>query len=213
MANTNSDVPEPPWFEKPTFASIPNMDGVAPDGTIVKLPYMRYGLVDNEPMLLGTAGRNQAVYGEHMQAIPVPTLPFSNNTNNEDLNLLYTDYPFNWTLNLALYQLSDAGVLADVHCYRSTYTQLHFMKQESTRISHLLIEIQKEQEKYNAKLAAFIDKVQVVRKRLIAAKVMTRVDMVIKRMAVEKNIANPFYPQVYKEEKKMMGTPISQPPL
>jgi hypothetical protein len=156
MADTDSDASEPPWFEKPTFASIPNMDGVVPDSTIVKLPYMRYGLVDNKLMLLGTAGRNQAVYGECMQAIPAPTLPFTNNANNENLNFLYMDYPFNWTLNLALYQMGNAGVLTDVHHYRSTYTRLHYMKQESARISRLLVEIQKEQEKYNAKLATFM---------------------------------------------------------
>jgi hypothetical protein len=42
-------------------------------------------------------------------------LPFESHIDDEDLKTLYTDYPFNWTLNLALYHMGNTGILADVH--------------------------------------------------------------------------------------------------
>ena len=45
----------------------------------------------------------------------MPDLPFESNTNDTVLEELYTDHPFNWNLNLALYHMGDVGVIADVH--------------------------------------------------------------------------------------------------
>ena len=92
-----------------------------------ELPYMRYGLVKNKPLLLGTSGRNQQIYDDHLRAFPMPVLPFTTNIDDSALEELYMDYPLNWTLNLALYQMGDAGVLADVHRYRSSYLRLQYM--------------------------------------------------------------------------------------
>jgi hypothetical protein len=85
------------------------------------------------------------------------------------------DYPFNWTLNLAMYHLGDAGIIADVHRYRSSYLKLKFMKQESERIMRILEHIQREQEQHNTELAAFVGEVASIRERLVAARVMSRV--------------------------------------
>ena len=76
---------------------------------------MQYGLVKNEPLLLGTSRKNQHIYGDHLRAFSMPILSFTTNVNDLALKSLYTDYPFIWTLNLALYQMGDAGVIADVH--------------------------------------------------------------------------------------------------
>jgi hypothetical protein len=42
-------------------------------------------------------------------------LPFESHINDKALKTLYTDHPFNWTLNLALYHMGDARILADIH--------------------------------------------------------------------------------------------------
>jgi hypothetical protein len=73
---------------------------------------------------LGTTGRFEGVYREPLKAYPIEHLPYETWVNDNDLEPLYTDYPFNWTLNLALYHMGDVGVLADVHQYRSFYQKL-----------------------------------------------------------------------------------------
>ena len=115
MGDASGGPPNPPWFAKPSTSGIPIIMGQDSHGRQFELPYMRYGLVENEPLLLGTSGRNQQIYGDHLRAFPMPNLPFTTNIDDSALEELYTDYPFNWTMNLALYQIGDAGVLADVH--------------------------------------------------------------------------------------------------
>jgi hypothetical protein len=66
-------------------------------------------------MLLGTAPGEEGIYADYLRAFPTTTLPIETNINNGALEDLYTDYPFNWSLNLTLYKLGDAGVIADVH--------------------------------------------------------------------------------------------------
>jgi hypothetical protein len=100
---------------KPTAPNIPTLVGQDNHGQPYELPYMHYSLVENEPLLLGTAGNNHNVYGDSLRVFPMPVLPFATNIDDSRLDMLYTDYPFNWTLNLALYQMGDAGVIADVH--------------------------------------------------------------------------------------------------
>jgi hypothetical protein len=113
--NSNQEAPDPPWFTKPIAPNIPSLATVNQFGQSIKLPYLRYGLIDNKPFLLGTTGRSREVYGEHLKAFPMMTLPFESHINDKALEALYTDHPFNWTLNLALYHIGDAGILADVH--------------------------------------------------------------------------------------------------
>jgi hypothetical protein len=63
------------------------------------------------------------------------TLPFESHVNDEALETLYTDHPFNWTLNLALYHIGDAGILADVHQYKTSYLKLKHLWDENAHIS------------------------------------------------------------------------------
>jgi hypothetical protein len=62
-------------------------------------------------------------------------LPFKSHINDEALETLYTNHPFNWTLNLALYHLGDAGILADVYRYRTSYLKLKHLRDENAHIS------------------------------------------------------------------------------
>jgi hypothetical protein len=71
-------------------------------------------------------------------------LPFETCIDDDNLEPLYTNHLFNWTLNLALYHMGDAGILADVHRYRSSYQKLKHLQSENAWISQILIMIQKE---------------------------------------------------------------------
>jgi hypothetical protein len=96
MANdSNQKAPDPPWFIKPIAPNIPSLATVNQFGQSVELPYLQYGLIDNEPYLLGTTGRSGEVYGEHLKAFLMSTLPFESHVNGEALEALYTDHPFN----------------------------------------------------------------------------------------------------------------------
>ena len=68
-------------------------------------------------MMLGTDRAGGSVYGDTLKAYPAPEPSVASSIDDHDLKTLYTDHPFNWALNLALFHLGDAGVLADVHRY------------------------------------------------------------------------------------------------
>jgi hypothetical protein len=96
---------------------MPAVTAVNQQGQTIELPYMRYALMDEEPMLLGTDRKGGDVYGEYLQAIPMRDMQLHARVDDLALDELYTDYPFNWTQQLALFHLGDAGILADVHRY------------------------------------------------------------------------------------------------
>jgi hypothetical protein len=182
MGDNSSKIPDPPWFLKPDLPHIPKVTAVNEHGQTVTLPYIRYALIDYEPMLLGTAPGEDGIYADYLRVHPVTTLPIETSINDGALEDLYTDYPFNWSLYLALYKLGDAGVIADVHQYRSSYLKLKYMQQENARITRILVSIQKEQEQHNSELAAFLGEVTSIRERLEQARVMSRVAPILRQL-------------------------------
>ena len=184
MGDASSGPPDPPWFAKPSASGIPIIMGQDSHGRQFKLPYMRYGLVENEPLLLETSGRNQQIYGDHLRAFSMPVLPFTTNVDDSALEELYMNYPFNWTMNLALYQIGDAGVLADVYRYRTLYLKLQYMRQENARLTCMLLMIQKEQEAHNEEINNFVNDVVSIRECLTDARVMSRLVPAYRQLAV-----------------------------
>ena len=76
MGNDGSLAPDPPWFAKPPAPMAPSVHGVDREGNSFELQYIRYALMDDEPMLLGTTGKDQEVFGEPLRAFPAPPVPF-----------------------------------------------------------------------------------------------------------------------------------------
>ena len=66
MGDSVSQIPDPPWFAKPKLPTIPEVFAVDKHGQKQKLPHIRYALIDNEPMLLGTTGKDEGVYGDFL---------------------------------------------------------------------------------------------------------------------------------------------------
>jgi hypothetical protein len=126
-------------------------------------------------------------------------LPYKTCVDDDNLEPLYTNHPFNWTLNLALYHMGDVGILADVHRYRSSYQKLKQLHGKNSQISQILLVLQKEQEQHNSKIGAFIDEIKAIHTRLTTTRVMSQVNPVLRQMAIKGRIPNTFYPQVYKE--------------
>jgi hypothetical protein len=131
----NEQVPDPPWFLKPRLPNMPAITAVNQYGQTIELPYMWYALMDEEPMLLGMDRKDGEVYGEYLQAIPMPSMQLHARVDNLALDELYTDYPFNWMQQLALFHLGDAGILADVHRYWQSYLKLKLMKNKNECLS------------------------------------------------------------------------------
>jgi hypothetical protein len=94
-SNNNQEAPELPWFTKPITPNIPTLTTLNQFGQNIELPYLRYGLINNEPFLIGTSGRFGEVYEEHLKAFLMPRLPFESHVNNKALKTLYTNHPFN----------------------------------------------------------------------------------------------------------------------
>jgi hypothetical protein len=65
-------------------------------------------------------------------------------------------------LNLALYHLGDASILADIHRYQSLYLKLQQLKKENALVSYILEGLLKEQEGHNKEIALFLEEVRSI---------------------------------------------------
>ena len=199
---------DPPWFLKPRLPDMPAVTAVNQQGQTIELPYMRYALMDEEPMLLGTDKKGGDVYGEYLQATPMRDMQLHARVDDLALDELYTDYPFNWTQQLALFHLGDAGILADVHRYRQSYLKLKLLKNENERLSRILLYVQGEHEQHNKEIEGLLEQVKMVKQRLVDARVLSRIAPVMQRMAIEGKIPDPFYPQMV---ERVTTQPINTP--
>jgi hypothetical protein len=113
-----------PWFKRTKAPLVPILEAKDANGRLFKLPYLRFALTDDEPVVLRTTNRDAPVYVGEIKAMPAPPSPYDLHVDNDDLEELYLDHPFNWAVNFALYRLGDAGVLADVYRLRKSYAKL-----------------------------------------------------------------------------------------
>jgi hypothetical protein len=185
MGTNDSLAPDPPWFPKPPPPHAPEVHGVDKEGRHVNLPYIRYALMDDDPVLLGVAGRDQEIFGEPLRAFPAPPVPFTTHINNRALEGLYTDHPFTWAQQIALYRLGDAGVLGDVHRLRTSYQKLKWLKHEQETLSRILGSIQKEQTLHIESISKFVQETLDVREQLTQARVMSRIAPILARMSMK----------------------------
>src|SRR5713226_973339 len=106
--------PPPPWFRHPDAPTIPQVIIKNEQGGLVKLPFVRYALLNDVPMILGTKGHEEAVYGCELKVLPTPPLPWMTTCDDGELDLLIMDYPFNFTLNTAPFRMGDPSILRDI---------------------------------------------------------------------------------------------------
>jgi len=117
---------------------------------------MQYALMDKEPMLLGTNRKDGEVYREYLQATPMPRMQLHARVDDLALDELYTDYPFNWMQQLALFHLGNAGILADVHCYWQSYLKLKLLKNKNKCLLRILLYAQGEHKQHNKEVKALL---------------------------------------------------------
>ena len=160
----------------------------------IDLPYLQYTLTDDEPVILGTQGRDEMVFHGEIKALPAPSLPFPSPVDDGDLELLYLDHPFDWAVNHALYCLRDAGILANVHRYRMSYCQLRSLKCKNEKLTRIIGAIQKEQEAHNGKIRAFTERIKGIKERLTAARVQTQIHPILACLSIEGMHQDPLYP-------------------
>ena len=194
MGTDSNNPPDPPWFPRPDAPFVPRLVALDENRDPIDLPYLRYTLADDEPVLLGTQGRDQTVHHAELVAMPAPPPPFPSSVQDNDLELLYLDHPFNWAVNHALYRLGDAGVLADVHRYRTSYGHLRALKRENEKLTRIIGAIQKEQEAHNLEIRTFTDRIKGIKQRLTDARVRTRLHPILARLSIEGMHQDPLYP-------------------
>jgi len=136
-------------------------------------------------MILGTTGHEQPIYGQELIAMPTPAPPWPTNVDDTNLEELYLDHPFNWAMSFALFKLGDAGVLADVHRFRSSYLKLKGLKNKNMHLEHIIGALQFEKEGHTEEITTFAKEVEGIKDRLVAARVRTRVQPILARLSVE----------------------------
>src|SRR5258708_7777293 len=122
--------PSPPWFKCPDTLTILRVVIKNKQGGLVELPFVKYALLDNTPMILGTKGCEEAIYGHKLKVLPAPPLPWMTTWDDGELDLLVTNYPFNFALNTALFRMGDPSVLRDIYRFHQAYPCLMALKQE-----------------------------------------------------------------------------------
>jgi len=93
----------PPWFKCAAPSLIPKVVTKDDDGKLHKLPYVQFALLDDQPMVLGTVGKGMTIFGQRLTVLLAPPPPYLSKCNDDNLDILYNDYPFNWAISFALY--------------------------------------------------------------------------------------------------------------
>ncbi len=194
----NSTVPPPPWFRVPELPHVSRVTTQDENNQTIDLPFIRYTLLDEEPIMMGTTANDAPVYGNTLKALPAPPPPFESHVNDSQLEDLYKDYPFNWAVNLAITQLGDARLIMDIHHFRMTYPKLKALKHENEQLNHIIGALQKEQEVHTQEIQQFIDEITEIKQHLTAARVMSQIAPLLQRMAIEGGmIWDSVYLQLY----------------
>ena len=76
MGTESSNPPDLPWFPRPDAPSVPQLMSFGENKQPIDLPYLQYTLTDDEPVILGTQGRDKMVFHGEIKALPAPPLPF-----------------------------------------------------------------------------------------------------------------------------------------
>ena len=194
MGTDSSGPPDPPWFRRPDPSMIPRVIATDENNQEFELPYLRYCLSDGEPVVLGTTERDGPVYEGDLAALPARDVPNNPLVDDTDLEELYLDHPFNWAVNVAIFCLGDAGVMADVYWYRASYAKLKALKMENERIVRLIEAFQAEQSKHVKIIKDFTEGVEALKNRLTKAKVRTRLLPHIQSLLRENAISTSTYP-------------------
>ena len=126
--------------------------------------------------------------------MPATPVPWVTNVDNSNLEELYLDHPFNWAMSFALFKLGDAGVLADVHRFRSSYLRLKGLKNENMHLERIIGALQMEKEGHTDEITVFAREVKDIKDRLVAARVRSRIQPILAHLAVEGVIHDVVYP-------------------
>src|SRR5712672_4401770 len=186
--------PNPPWFKRTKAPLGPILEAKNANGRPFKLPYLRFALTDDEPVVLGTTERDAPVYVGEVKAMPVPPSDYSLHVDDDDLEELYLDHPFNWAVNFALYRLGDAGVLADVYRLRKSYAKLKNFKIDTAKLGRIIEAIQTEVEGNNKEIQTFVHEVEELKGRLVQARVRSRIAPMLLHLHIEGIAPDPIYP-------------------
>ena len=159
---------------------------------------MRYALLNDALMILGTQGREEAIYRHELKALPVPPLPWMSMCDDGELDLLVTDYPFNFALDTALFHIRDPGILGDVYQFCQAYPCLMALKREGESLRNTLATLQKEQATHLERVQAHIKEVEEVKAQLVAARVCSHIEPVMAHLAVDGIIPNAMFNQYFR---------------
>ena len=88
------------------------------------LSFVRFIIQDEEPYVLGAAGKGEKVYRHLLYSYRFPmTSEDASIDNRKDLPQLRDDYPFAHLIEMSLISINDPGVFADVYRYRHLVDQ------------------------------------------------------------------------------------------
>src|SRR5882762_5438526 len=186
--------PNPPWFKRTKAPLVPILEAKDAHGRLFELPYLRFALTDDEPVILGTTERDAPVYLGEIKAMPAPPSDYDLHVDDDDLEELYLDHPFNWAVNFALYRLGDAGVLVDVFRLRKTYAKLKNFKTDTTKLRRIIEAVQMEVEGNNKEIQTFVHEVEELKSCLVQARVRSRIAPMLTRLHIEGIAPDPIYP-------------------
>src|SRR5712675_832902 len=186
--------PNPPWFKRTKAPLGPILEAKDANGRPFELPYLCFALTDDEPVVLGTTEWDAPVYVGEIKAMPAPPPPYNLHVDDDNLEELYLDHPFNWAVNFALYRLGDAGVLADVYRLRKSYAKLKNFKHDTAKMRRIIEAIQKEVEGNNKEIQTFIHEVEELKSRLVQARVRSRIAPMLTHLHIEGIAPDPIYP-------------------
>lgn len=158
------------WIEYSANTPHPPFE-IEEEGEIKRLAYVQYGLDGDEPVYMGTNGKRQTIYARRLYALP-HTYIHDPPVDDGDLTLLLEDYPFNPSIQIALFAIGDPTLLADVYRFRSMENKLAGLRRAQDHLQHIFDNVQIRL--HNARVRALCAERNDIRTRLVKAKARQR---------------------------------------
>ena len=193
MGTDSAGLPDPPWFKHPDTTTIPKVIATDKNNREFELSYLRYCLSNGEPVILGTTECDGPVYEGDLATLSAHGVPDNPLIDDTDLKELYLDHLFNWAINIAIFQLGDPGVMADVYHFRASYAKLKALKMENARIVRLVEAFQEEQTKHTKVIKDFTNGMEALKNHLTKAKVRTQLLPHVQSLIRENTISTSHY--------------------
>jgi hypothetical protein len=165
------------------------------EGQLHFLKYVKYGLVNNDPCILGTDGKGHDIYYTPLHAVPHVEGQYEQHhppIDESNLNIVLEDYIFNVPLQVAIHNLYNPGICTEVHHLCTTTSRMVGLRAVRAHLQEFQELIQIQLDVHNQQVEGMANQIIQIEKQLVEAKAHSRLQTELDVLA-----ANGLFPGVF----------------